>query len=477
MTREEAHELVDYTWSRPVGEPTQEVGGVMVTLAALCLANGLDMHAAGETELARINVPETVAKIRAKQAAKPKHSPLPEAPRPLAMKAGAPEELPHWFEMFLTNVCEISDRNSPDGEPDAIVATLEELRNCALNAIEQCISYAVPARAAEDVRAWETDDGRMISDEQKQQALRDGGASASSVRPFSIALGRIGAVPAMAAEAVAYVCSASNVFAPVVRDKGAAQRLSDAHGDGKIVPLYAAPRPAQAEVLVGLMDALRRAREELSIVEWENDPPSRVVKLFDEIDALLAAHPGQPEPIDMLLYCPKCGVQHIDHAEPAVEHEHGAVEFEAWDNPPHRSHLCHACGTIWRPADVPTNGVAAIQTRGKADTWRGNPEPRASAGVIAAARAVIEADRAQTLMTDHVDALDNAIKIQHGDLTLPDPRAEVTHSDIDVDAIAKDCRGEFDESGGIYFTRKFWGAFVSDIRDAIDAARTGASSC
>ncbi|WP_233343681.1 hypothetical protein [Burkholderia cepacia] len=89
MTREEAHALVDYTWSRPVGEPTQEVGGVMVTLAALCLANGLDMHAAGETELARINVPETIAKIRAKQAAKPKHSPLPEAPRSPAMAAEA----------------------------------------------------------------------------------------------------------------------------------------------------------------------------------------------------------------------------------------------------------------------------------------------------------------------------------------------------------------------------------------------------
>jgi len=82
MTREEAHALVDYTWSRPTGERFQEVGGVMVTLAALCLANGLDMHAAGEAELARISVPETVAKIRTKQAAKPKHSPLPMAADP-----------------------------------------------------------------------------------------------------------------------------------------------------------------------------------------------------------------------------------------------------------------------------------------------------------------------------------------------------------------------------------------------------------
>lgn len=85
MTASEAHQLVEYTWSRPIGEKTQEVGGVMVTLAALCLANGLDMHAAGETELARISAPETMAKIRAKQAAKPKHSPLPEA------RAAAPQ--------------------------------------------------------------------------------------------------------------------------------------------------------------------------------------------------------------------------------------------------------------------------------------------------------------------------------------------------------------------------------------------------
>ncbi|WP_257811588.1 hypothetical protein [Burkholderia glumae] len=78
-TASEAHQLVDYTFGRPAGDPDQEVGGVMVTLAALCLANTLDMHQAGETELGRISEPATVLKIRAKQAAKPKHSPLPQA--------------------------------------------------------------------------------------------------------------------------------------------------------------------------------------------------------------------------------------------------------------------------------------------------------------------------------------------------------------------------------------------------------------
>ncbi|WP_426291187.1 hypothetical protein [Sphingomonas sp. TWP1-3-1] len=72
----EAHQLVDYVYGRDVGDPQQEVGGVMVTLAALCLANGLDMHANGETELARVWT--KVDAIRAKQAAKPKHSPLPQ---------------------------------------------------------------------------------------------------------------------------------------------------------------------------------------------------------------------------------------------------------------------------------------------------------------------------------------------------------------------------------------------------------------
>ena len=74
-TDSEAHQLVEYVFGRPVGDPMQEAGGVMVTLAALCLANDLDMHACAETELARIWT--KVEAIRAKQAAKPKHSPLP----------------------------------------------------------------------------------------------------------------------------------------------------------------------------------------------------------------------------------------------------------------------------------------------------------------------------------------------------------------------------------------------------------------
>ncbi len=79
-TASEAHQLVDYVYGRPVGDMAQEVGGVMVTLAALCLAYGLDMHEAAETKLARVWT--KVDAIRTKHAAKPKHSPLPQHVEP-----------------------------------------------------------------------------------------------------------------------------------------------------------------------------------------------------------------------------------------------------------------------------------------------------------------------------------------------------------------------------------------------------------
>ncbi|KVV12360.1 hypothetical protein WK77_05970 [Burkholderia ubonensis] len=74
----------------------------------------------------------------------------------------------------------------------------------------------------------------------------------------------------------------------------------------------------------------------------------------------------------MLLFCPRCGTQHIDAPETKPDDQDDRVPVTTWTNPPHRSHLCHACGIVWRPADVATVGVAAIETRGKADTWTPN---------------------------------------------------------------------------------------------------------
>lgn len=78
--RQRIRVLESYVYARPAGEPRQEVGGAMVTLAAYCLAHGLDMHDAGETELARVWT--NVEAIRAKQAAKPTGSAIPIAVPP-----------------------------------------------------------------------------------------------------------------------------------------------------------------------------------------------------------------------------------------------------------------------------------------------------------------------------------------------------------------------------------------------------------
>jgi hypothetical protein len=83
----------------------------------------------------------------------------------------------------------------------------------------------------------------------------------------------------------------------------------------------------------------------------------------DEVRALYARNGEELEslrkPLPMVLHCPKCGTQHVDAPEPENN----------WTNPPHKSHLCHNCKTVWRPADVPTNGVQSVATRGDADTW------------------------------------------------------------------------------------------------------------
>jgi len=75
-------------------------------------------------------------------------------------------------------------------------------------------------------------------------------------------------------------------------------------------------------------------------------------------DKLAAAEAALAQPIPMILFCPSCGTQHVDAPEPSI----------GWENPPHRSHLCHACQHVWRPCDRPTNGVAAIETAGKGDS-------------------------------------------------------------------------------------------------------------
>lgn len=75
-TKEECLQLVDYVYGRPAGEMKQEVGGVAITLNALCNAHDINLEHLSNVELNRVW--EKIDKIREKQKNKPKFSPLPE---------------------------------------------------------------------------------------------------------------------------------------------------------------------------------------------------------------------------------------------------------------------------------------------------------------------------------------------------------------------------------------------------------------
>ena len=130
--------------------------------------------------------------------------------------------------------------------------------------------------------------------------------------------------------------------------------------------------------------ATHRADEQAAFETWlDRERPSGDVEEVDRqwlksrayhdfCDELNADSPpaALPAPIDMVLHCPACRLQHIDAPEPSqLMHIDKNEACETWwSNPPHRSHLCHGCGHIWRPADVPTSGVVAVKTAGKADS-------------------------------------------------------------------------------------------------------------
>lgn len=101
MTKAQCVEIMEYVYERPVGEPSQEVGGTSVTLAALCAAASINWQDAAWAEQERVESPEIKEKIRRKQASKPSpFAVLPAQVRPLGFSnetaaVGAP---PGMFE-------------------------------------------------------------------------------------------------------------------------------------------------------------------------------------------------------------------------------------------------------------------------------------------------------------------------------------------------------------------------------------------
>lgn len=81
-----------------------------------------------------------------------------------------------------------------------------------------------------------------------------------------------------------------------------------------------------------------RCLEEMPIASWpEGAGRDAVARAVAALRGLIQ------EPIPMLLWCPGCGVRHLDEDEYATK--------------PHHTHACQHCGMCWRPAVVATVGV------------------------------------------------------------------------------------------------------------------------
>lgn len=70
-TKTDVQAAIDYVFARPSGEAKQEIGGVMVCLAALATQEGVVISDAAYEELVRIEDPATMVEVRLKQSGKP----------------------------------------------------------------------------------------------------------------------------------------------------------------------------------------------------------------------------------------------------------------------------------------------------------------------------------------------------------------------------------------------------------------------
>ena len=87
----------------------------------------------------------------------------------------------------------------------------------------------------------------------------------------------------------------------------------------------------------------REAREHVGTTMPWADVPDGLQRAWTA--ALDRAHEllAKQSPVPMLLWCPECGVRHVDEGEFAKR--------------VHHTHACQTCGHCWRPAVVPTVGV------------------------------------------------------------------------------------------------------------------------
>lgn len=231
------------------------------------------------------------------------------APSPADERAAFVERVMGMFEAW------------PNGKPGPTDEPESHYRfgyNTALEDVLTALDVGSPTRRAASanetaaegaiVGAWLTEDGRAISAEQKAGMLRDGGAGASSVQPYSIPC-YLGAASAMAAEAVAFEITeqaaaewASRHDVDHVLKHFSTQR--NAIEDARTLHLLAAaPQPAQAGARVGLTDEQRDAID--FVIGWYEqstiaDNPYR--EHIAALRALLSARPAESWQVEIDAY-------------------------------------------------------------------------------------------------------------------------------------------------------------------------------
>lgn len=77
MDVDDAHRLVDYVFTRPVGERKKEVGAAFVTLTSLCIVADIDVMECAEADLEKLGRPESIERIRKKRSTRHGRGPLP----------------------------------------------------------------------------------------------------------------------------------------------------------------------------------------------------------------------------------------------------------------------------------------------------------------------------------------------------------------------------------------------------------------
>lgn len=151
--RDVAHQLVDHVYARPIGDPSKEVGNLMTALAALCIANGIDMGANAESDLTYIS--QNADAIRARHDAKPLFAPLPMTDD----AANTPDDL---REMVAREVGDILERcpvcvgRVSTGMLDAIADYIAAREAAAFDAGRVAAEAEVVAHAELQAEAWKT---------------------------------------------------------------------------------------------------------------------------------------------------------------------------------------------------------------------------------------------------------------------------------------------------------------------------------